>query len=84
MSKLRKTPLSEILRTEKIYNIFYEEFSKEEWLDVTVLLHSDCSVDEILEDGSVPKEVMTRVATRLDELDKETNIAALKEAVKES
>lgn len=84
MDKLRKRPLSEILRIEKFYNLFYEEFSKEEWLDVTVLLHSDCSVDDILEDGTVPKEVMERVANRLDELDKENNLDALREAVKET
>ena len=84
MERLRNRPLSEILRTEKIYNLFFEEFSKEEWLDVTVLLHSDCSVNDILEDGTVPREVMERVASRLDELDKENNIDVLREAIKET
>ncbi|MBE5900256.1 MAG: hypothetical protein E7279_11815 [Lachnospiraceae bacterium] len=84
MERLRNRPLSEILRTEKIYNIFIEEFSKEEWLDVTVLLHSDCSASDILEDGTVPREVMERVAYRLDELDKENNIEVLRETIKET
>ena len=84
MERLRNRPLSEILRTEKIYNLFFEEFSKEEWLDVTVLLHSDCSASDILEDGTVPREVMERVASRLDELDKENNIDVLREAIKET
>jgi|GEM_PF-1072055 len=84
MERLRNRPLSEILRTEKIYNIFIEEFSKEEWLDVTVLLHSDCSASDILEDGTVPREVMERVTSRLDELDKENNIEVLREAIKET
>ncbi|MBQ9392334.1 MAG: hypothetical protein IJU02_09120 [Lachnospiraceae bacterium] len=84
MERLRNRPLSEILRTEKIYNLFFEEFSKEEWLDVTVLLHSDCSASDILEDGTVPREVMERVASRLDELDKENNMEVLREAIKET
>ena len=84
MERLRNRPLSEILRTEKIYNLFFEEFSKEEWLDVTVLLHSDCSASDILEDGTVPGEVMERVTSRLDELDKENNIEVLREAIKET
>ena len=84
MDRLRNRPLSEILRTEDIYNLFYEEFSKEEWLDVTVLLHSDCSASDILEDGTVPREVMERVTSRLDELDKENNIEVLREAIKET
>jgi len=84
MERLRNRPLSEILRTEKIYNIFIEEFSKEEWLDVTVLLHSDCSASDILEDGTVPREVMERVTSRLDELDKENNIEVLRETIKET
>ena len=84
MERLRNRPLSEMLRTEKIYNLFFEEFSKEEWLDVTVLLHSDCSASDILEDGTVPREVMERVASRLDELDKENNIEVLKETIKET
>ena len=84
MERLRNRPLSEILRTDKIYNLFFEEFSKEEWLDVTVLLHSDCSASDILEDGTVPREVMERVASRLDELDKENNIEVLREAIKET
>ena len=84
MERLRNRPLSEILRTEKIYNLFFEEFSKEEWLDVTVLLHSDCSASDILEDGTVPREVMERVASRLDELDKENNIEVLRETIKET
>ena len=84
MERLRNRPLSEILRTEKIYNLFFEEFSKEEWLDVTVLLHSDCSASDILEDGTVSREVMERVASRLDELDKENNIEVLRETIKET
>ncbi len=84
MDRLRNRPLSEILRTEDIYNLFYEEFSKEEWLDVTVLLHSDCSASDILEDGTVPREVMERVANRLDELDKENNLEPLRQAIKET
>lgn len=84
MERLRNRPLSEILRTEKIYNLFFEEFSKEEWLDVTVLLHSDCSASDILEDGTVPREVMERVASRLDELDKENNMEVLREVIKET
>ena len=84
MDRLRNRPLSEILRTEDIFNLFYEEFSKEEWLDVTVLLHSDCSASDILEDGTVPREVMERVANRLDELDKENNLEPLRQAIKET
>ena len=69
MSNLRNEPLSEILRKEQIYNLFYEEFQKEEWLDATVLLQCDCSADELIDDGSVPKTVMLRIVDRLDEMD---------------
>ena len=70
MERLRNRPLSEILRTEKIYNLFFEEFSKEEWLDVTVLLHSDCSVNDILEDGiDIPQKELTTDYEEIIEID---------------
>ena len=69
MVELRKEPLSEILRSEKVYNLFYEEFSKEKWLDATALLQCDCSVDDIIDDGSVPKTVMLRIVDRLDDME---------------
>ncbi len=69
MTNLRNEPLSQILRSEKIYNLFYEEFSKEQWLDASVLLQCECSADELIDDGSVPKTVMLRIVDRLDNLD---------------
>ena len=73
MTNLREQPLSQILRTEQIYNLFHEEFAKEKWLDATVLLQCDCSADELLDDGSVPKTVMLRIVDRLDDLDQVAN-----------
>ncbi len=68
MSSIRKKPLSELLQDRSIFAIFDEEFQKENWLDVTVLVHSECSIDEMLEDGSVPKSVLLRIADRLDKI----------------
>lgn len=68
MSDIKKKPLSEILQNREIFAIFDEEFQKEKWLDVTVLIHSDCTFEEMAADGSIPKEVVSRIDTRLDEI----------------
>ena len=59
-------PLSELLQKPGIFEIFDDEFHKDSWLDVTVLLASDSSLRGIVADGTVPEAVVARICARLD------------------
>lgn len=68
MKNYMQTPLAELLQDRDVFGIFDEEFQKESWLDVTVLVHSECSIDEIIKDGSIPPSVLERIVKSLDAL----------------
>jgi len=59
-------PLSELLQKPGIFEIFDDEFHKDSWLDVTVLLASDSSLKDIVADGIVPEAVVARICKRLE------------------
>ena len=68
MKDYRKIPLSQLLADRDIFAIFDEEFQKESWLDVTVLVHSEGSIDDMLQDDVIPQRVLLRIIDRLDEM----------------
>ena len=61
----REYPLSELLKNRKIFAVFDEEFQKGTWLDVTALLGSDSSINQLYHDGTVPRETLDRIVERL-------------------
>ena len=61
----RDYPLSELLQNRDIFAIFDEEFQKGTWLDVTALLGSDSTIDQLYGDGTVPAETLDRIVARL-------------------
>ena len=61
-------PLCELLQKPGIFEIFDDEFHKDSWLDVTVLLASDSSLKDIVADGTVPDAVVARICDRLDQI----------------
>lgn len=58
-------PLAEILADRKIFNIFDEEFRNAGWLDVTALLKSESSFNDLYKDGTVPEAVLDRIKEKI-------------------
>ena len=58
-------PLSELLQNREIFAIFDEEFQRGTWLDVTALLGSDSTINQLYGDGTVPVETLDRIVARL-------------------
>ena len=58
-------PLAEILVDRKIFSIFDEEFRKAGWLDVTALLKSESSLNDLYRDGTVPEAVLDRIKEQI-------------------
>ena len=58
-------PLAEILADRKIFNIFDEEFRNAGWLDVTALLKSESSLNDLYKDGTVPEAVLDRIKEQI-------------------
>ena len=58
-------PLSQLLQNRKVFAVFDEEFQKSTWLDVTALLGSDSTINQLYSDGSVPQETLDRIVLRL-------------------
>ena len=58
-------PLAEILADRKIFNIFDEEFRNAGWLDVTALLKSESSLNDLYRDGTVPEAVLDRIKEQI-------------------
>ena len=58
-------PLAEILADRKIFNIFDEEFRRAGWLDVTALLKSESSLNDLYKDGTVPEAVLDRIKEKI-------------------
>jgi len=61
----RNYPLSELLKNREIFAIFDEEFQKGTWLDVTALLGSESTINQLYGDGTVPAETLDRIVARL-------------------
>ncbi len=61
----REYPLSQLLQNRKIFAVFDEEFQKDTWLDVTALLGSDSTINQLYRDSIVPSETLDRIVTRL-------------------
>jgi len=58
-------PLAEILVDRKIFSIFDEEFRNAGWLDVTALLKSESSLNDLYRDGTVPEAVLDRIKEQI-------------------
>ncbi|SDB25380.1 hypothetical protein SAMN02910298_01275 [Pseudobutyrivibrio sp. YE44] len=61
----REYPLSQLLQNRKIFAVFDEEFQKDTWLDVTALLGSESTINQLYRDSIVPSETLDRIVTRL-------------------
>ncbi len=61
----RDYPLSLLLKNRDIFAIFDEEFNKGTWLDVTALLNSESSINQLYSDDTVPAETLNRIVARL-------------------
>ncbi|PHU39325.1 hypothetical protein CSX00_12070 [Pseudobutyrivibrio ruminis] len=61
----REFPLSELLQNRKIYAVFDEEFQKGTWLDATALIGSECTINQLYRDGTVPRETLDKIVERL-------------------
>ena len=61
----REYPLSELLQNRKIFAVFDEEFQKGTWLDATALLGSDSTINQLYRDGTVPRDTLDSIVTRL-------------------
>ena len=62
----RDYPLSELLQNRDIFAIFDEEFQRGTWLDVTALLQSESSINQLYGDGTVPRETLDKIVARLE------------------
>ena len=58
-------PLAEILVDRQIFSIFDEEFRNAGWLDVTALLKSESSLNDLYRDGTVPEAVLDRIKEKI-------------------
>lgn len=61
----REYPLSALLKNRDIFAIFDEEFAKGTWLDVTSLLDSDSTINQLYVDGIVPVDTLDSIVARL-------------------
>lgn len=64
----KDTPLSELLSNRSIFEIFDEEFAKGTWLDVTALLKSECTLDGLYDDPSIPNDILDSILVKLEKL----------------
>lgn len=61
----REYPLSQLLKNRKIFAVFDEEFQKGTWLDAAALLGSDSTINQLYRDGTVPRDTLDSIVTRL-------------------
>lgn len=61
----RDYPLSELLKNRDVFKVFDEEFQKDTWLDVTALLGSESTINQLYGDRTVPDETLDRIVARL-------------------
>lgn len=54
-------PLNKLLKNQKVYQVFYESFRKDPWLDLTALVDSETTINGLYEDGIVPSNVMNSI-----------------------
>jgi hypothetical protein len=76
MKRLRQLPFSKILKNRAVFDIFDQEFQKEDWLELSALLSSDCCIDDCYKDGTVPAAVLDEIVKKLDafEMSAETSM----------
>ena len=65
--KYEEMPLSQLLQDRTVFGIFDEEFRNAGWLDVTVLLDSESTIEDLVTDGTVPKKVLDSIKKRIEE-----------------
>ncbi len=63
---IKQQPLSTLLQNRDIFAVFYEEFQRATWLDVTALLSSESTLSDLYNDGTVPAEVLDEIIKRID------------------
>lgn len=61
----REYPLAQLLQNRKIFAVFDEEFRKGTWLDVTALLGSESTINQLYRDGTVPRDTLDKIVERL-------------------
>ena len=63
--QISQVPLSELLKNRDIFEIFDEEFHNATWLDVTALLDSESTLEDLYRDRIVPGQVLDRIVAAL-------------------
>lgn len=62
-------PLSQLLQNRDVFKIFEDEFAKgSTWLDVTALLDSDSTLQDLAADHTIPQETLEAIVRRIDEM----------------
>ena len=74
---LRQVPFSQLLQDRSVFGIFDDVFQKGTWLDVSVLLASESCIDDAYRDGSIPKETLDEIVTRLESSEQQPDTADL-------
>ena len=74
---LRQVPFSQLLQNRSIFGIFDDVFQKGTWLDVSVLLASKSCIDDAYRDGSIPKETLDEIVSRLESSEQQPDTADL-------
>lgn len=64
---LLSIPLSELLADRAIFELFDEEFHNATWLDASALIGSESTLEDLYNDGTVPKEVLDRIVVALSQ-----------------
>ncbi len=64
---IKQQPLSILLQNRDIFAVFYEEFQRATWLDVTALLSSESTLMDLYSDGTVPSEVLDEIVKKIEQ-----------------
>ena len=62
----KQQPLSALLQDRDIFAVFDEEFQRATWLDVTALLTSESTLQDLYTDGTVPAEVLDNIVKKIE------------------
>lgn len=59
-------PLSQILSDRRVFGIFDEEFQNSNtWLDVSALVQSESTIQDLYNDQTVPHDILDIIVARL-------------------
>lgn len=64
--EFRRIPLSSLLQDRRIFAIFDDEFQKSSWLNIAALLGSDCNIDDLYRDKTLPRQTLDAIVERLE------------------